>query len=115
MRNFFSISSSRSSSVVLGLPIAERHAQRIQKRAVRIDAVLVSVCIRIGQKNQIARLAPILEEGLERLGDYDSRAPARHLAQRLQIVQVVLDEKLAQWHGQFEAGVARANLPVVAR
>ena len=48
-------------------------------------------------KNEIARLTPILEQRLERLAHHGLARRARDAPQRLQFVQVVLDEKLAHF------------------
>jgi hypothetical protein len=48
--------------LVLGLPIAERDAQRVQQRAIRIDTRLLQrLVLVLRDENEVARLAPVLE------------------------------------------------------
>jgi hypothetical protein len=83
---------------VTGLPIAEWNAQGVHESAVRTDTGLGQRFVFVfGKKNQVARLAPFLEQRFERLPHDRLLRRARHAAQRLQVIQVVLDEKLAQW------------------
>jgi hypothetical protein len=98
LRNFFSILDFLVEIVVLvfRLPIAERHAQRIEQRAVGIDAGLLQRLVFVlGNEDQVARPAPVLEQRLERLADDALARRAGDAAQRLQFVEIVLDEKLA--------------------
>ena len=78
--------------LVLRLPIAERHAQRVKERAVRVDAGLLQGLVFVFRnENKIARPAPILEQRFERLAHHRLARRAGDAAQGLQFIQVVLD------------------------
>ena len=82
--------------LILRFPVAERDAQRMQQRSVRIDAGLLQGLVFVfGNENQIARLAPILEQRFERLAHHRFARRAGDAAQRLEVVEVVLDKELA--------------------
>jgi hypothetical protein len=69
----------------------------VQERAVRIDARLLErVVFILADENEIARPAPILEQRLECLAHHGLARRAGYAARRLQFIEVVLDEKLAQ-------------------
>jgi len=83
--------------LVLRLPIAKRHAQRVKERAVRIDArFLDGLVLVLRDKDEVARLAPVLQKRLEGFRDHPLARRAGDTAQRLQLIEVVLDEELAQ-------------------
>lgn len=66
---------------VLGFPIAERHAQRVEQCAVEVDAVLLrrGDCM-LGNEQQVVGAAPALEQILERLAQHAFAAAARDSA-----------------------------------
>ncbi len=82
--------------LVLGLPVAERQAQRVEQGAVHVPALLGRrLDLVLGNEDQVVRPRPSLEEVLEGLAHHGLAMRARDPVQILELVQVLLDEELA--------------------
>ena len=83
---------------VFGFPVAQRHAQFMQERAVHIDVGLGGGLERVlGQKDQVLLLAPVFEQVFERLTDDGFTLAAAHTPDDVELLEVVVDEELT--HG----------------
>ena len=83
-------------ALVLGLPVAQRHAQFVQQRAVDGDVRLGGGLERVlGQEHQVLLLAPVLEQVLERFPDDGFAMAAAGLLDDVELAQVVVDQELA--------------------
>ena len=81
---------------VLGFPVAQRHTQFVQQRAIHGDVAFGGGLERVfGQKHQALLFAPGLEQVLEGFAhDGLARTPA-DLFDEVELLEVIVDEKLA--------------------
>lgn len=81
---------------VLGFPIAQRHAQFMQQRAVNGDVGFGGGLERVfGQKHQPVLFAPGLEQVFECLAHDGLAAAAADLLDEIELLEVVVDQELA--------------------
>lgn len=83
---------------VLGFPVAERHAQFIEQRA--IDVALIpgqGIESVFRDEDEIMLLAPAFEQVFERFAQHAFARGAGDLAEILQLIEVVLDECVAHY------------------
>ena len=82
--------------LVLRFPIAERHAQAVEQRAVDIDARhLPGQDVVFGDELQVVRAAPAFQQVLERLAQHAFAPAARNRAQPVQFGPVFVDQLTA--------------------
>jgi len=82
---------------VLGLPVAEGHAQFVQQRAVDIAAIAGrGIEFVLGHEYHIVLAAPGLEQILEGLAQHRFTPAPAGLAQAVELGQVLADQRLAQ-------------------
>jgi hypothetical protein len=94
---------------VLGLPVAQRHAQLVQERAIDGDVGLGGGLERVfGQEDQIVLAAPGLEQVLERLAHDGLALAAAGPLDEVELLEVVVDQDLA--HGRARAVISGALL-----
>jgi hypothetical protein len=81
---------------ILGLPVAEGHAQLMQQRAVDEARVFRrAVELVLGDEDQVVLLAPALEQVLERLAHHRFAVRAADLLQHVELGEVLVDQDLA--------------------
>lgn len=78
---------------VLRFPIAEGDAQRVEQRAVEVDAVLLRRGDGMfGHELEVVRASPALEQVLKRLAKHAFTAAARDSAQAIEIGAIFVDQ-----------------------
>ena len=79
--------------LVLRLPIAERHAQRVEQRAIHIAAIFRGRGnFVLGHEYQVVLPRPTFEQVFESFAYYRFAVGAGDLTEILQIIEVLLDE-----------------------
>ena len=77
---------------VLGFPIAERHPQRVEQRAIGIDAITArGDDFVLRGKSQVVRPPPAFEQVFERFAEHPFAAAARYLPEPVELGAIFVD------------------------